>query len=154
MISVTPARASIREPSTRPSLPTSPMAVRCPPGIGRALYPMSSMVFTTRSISCCVAPCRITTSMSSVLELDPVPVVRYDERPCKRHPDQVRDVHGLHRRVQVRENQLSRFRETRHLAALLRGQMLDDRHRCRQRTLEYQEVAAAQIGRASCRERV
>ena len=32
----TPESASMRDASTRPSLPTSPTAVRCAPGIGRA----------------------------------------------------------------------------------------------------------------------
>ena len=36
MTSATPSSDSSREPSTRPSLPTSPTAVRCAPGIGRA----------------------------------------------------------------------------------------------------------------------
>src|SRR2546430_1925215 len=37
MTSWTPGRPSSREASTRPSLPTSPTAVRCTPGMGRAL---------------------------------------------------------------------------------------------------------------------
>jgi hypothetical protein len=32
----TPGSPAIRDPSTRPSLPTSPTAVRCAPGIGTA----------------------------------------------------------------------------------------------------------------------
>ena len=36
MTSATPGSASMRDASTRPSLPTSPTAVRCAPGIGLA----------------------------------------------------------------------------------------------------------------------
>src|SRR2546422_4259427 len=41
MTSWTPGSPSSREASTRPSLPTSPTAVRCEPGIGCARYPIS-----------------------------------------------------------------------------------------------------------------
>src|SRR5271170_1023328 len=85
---VTPGSASMRDPSTRPSLPSSPTAVRWAPGIGAAWYPISSIVRTTRSISAVVAPCRITTSMSySWLD---------ENRIAQPHADERRDAGLLH----------------------------------------------------------
>src|SRR5687767_14436769 len=140
MTSLTPGSASMREPSTRPSLPTRPMAVRCSPGMGRAAYPISSIALTTPSISTCVAPWRITTSMRSVLEIRPPAVVRDHEQAGIAGANERRYVHRFHGWIQVRQDEPPRLGQSRHLATLLGGEMLDDRHGGGQRAFQHQRI--------------
>src|SRR3990170_5950710 len=102
MISATPGNAERREWSTRPSFPTTPTAVRCATGIGRASYPSSPMTSTTRSTSAAEAPCCITTSMSDRQRRGRLfGVERARDRILDRstahvHADQRRDTRLLH----------------------------------------------------------
>src|SRR6185436_14060923 len=69
--------------------------------------------------------------------------MRDDERPTELSRDEGGDIDRLDRRIQVREREQTRLGETRDLAALFRRQVLDDRHRLRQRALEHEQVTAA-----------
>jgi hypothetical protein len=59
----TPSIPAMCEPSTCPSLPMSPTAVRCAPGIGTGSKPIARMAPHTSSTWRVVAPACITTSM-------------------------------------------------------------------------------------------
>src|SRR5688500_16614142 len=67
MTSSTPGSCDSRAPSRRPSLPTTPIEVRCRPGSGCARYPISSITATTPRISSSSAPRRITISIPTSL---------------------------------------------------------------------------------------
>jgi hypothetical protein len=62
--SSTPPSDSSRSAFTLPSLPTSPTAVRCFPGMGRASYPISVITSTTACTCSALASCLITISMA------------------------------------------------------------------------------------------
>ena len=65
MASPTPGSTSKVAGSSPPLLPVMPMATRCAPGMAWGVRPSARIRSTTASISACVAPCRITTSMGA-----------------------------------------------------------------------------------------
>src|SRR5512142_1270561 len=143
----TPGRPSRRLLSTLPSLPTTPTAVRCLPGMGRASYPMASMTSTTRRMSASVASWPITTSMAIPVlavrakpeckrrrrkrlgcvrpsDLPAAAVVGHeDEAVPARGADELRHLRALELWVDVRDEQPPRPRRAGELGQPLRGQV-------------------------------
>src|SRR5437762_3029280 len=70
-------------------------------------------------------------------------IMRDDRRTAVLRRHDRGDVNRFDRRVQMREHELLRLCEMRDLAALFRREMLDDRHRLRQRTLEHEQITTA-----------
>src|SRR2546425_6174692 len=150
MTSCTPGSPSSREASTRPSLPTSPTAVRCEPGIGCARYPISSITATTRWTSASVAPCRITISTLAPSDLEPIPVLRGRHGPLEPGPRLPRRVRSLYRRIEVGQDEPLGPGPAGQLTRPERREVAVDRHRLRERALREQQVApcgpARQLG--------
>src|SRR2546428_3259886 len=153
MTSWTPGSPSSREASTRPSLPTSPTAVRCEPGIGCARYPISSITATTRWTSASVAPCRITISTLAPSDLEPIPVLRGRHGPLEPGPRLARRVRSLYGRIEVGQDEPLGPGPAGQLTRAERREVAVDRHRLRERALREQQVApcgpARQIGAGS-----
>src|SRR5438034_743843 len=105
MTSWTPGSPSSREASTRPSLPTSPTAVRCEPGIGCARYPISWITATTRWTSASVAPCRITISTLASSDPEPIPVLGGRHGPLEPGPRLPRRVRSFYRWIEVGQDE-------------------------------------------------
>src|SRR5687767_6820375 len=135
MTSRTPGSASTRVPSIRPSFPTTPIAVRNEPGIGRPSYPSSSMVRTTRSTSNCDASCFITTSMPVLAEsnLDGPTVEGHRHRALKSLGDGARYVDLLDGRIEMRQGERPGSSDRRQRSALRGSQVMQYRHRLGQR---------------------
>src|SRR3989449_4752293 len=153
MTSWTPGSPSSREASTRPSLPTSPTAVRCEPGIGCARYPISSITATTRWTYASVARCRITISTLAPSDLEPIPVLRGRHGPLEPGPRLPRRVRSLYRRIEVGQDEPLGRGPAGQLTRPERREVAVDRHRLRERALREQQVApcgpARQLGARS-----
>src|SRR3989441_5868131 len=150
MTSWTPGSPSSREASTRPSLPTSPTAVRCEPGIGWARYPISSITATTRWTSASVAPCRITISTLPPSDPEPIPVLRGRHGSLEPGPRLPRRVRSFYRRIEVGQDELLGPGSAGQLARAERCEVALDGHRLGERALREQQVApcgpARQVG--------
>src|SRR3989442_6732678 len=150
MTSWTRGTPSSREASTRPSLPTSPTAVRCEPGIGWARYPISSITATTRWTSASVAPCRITINTLAPSDLEPIPVLRGRHGHLEPSPRLPRRVRSLYRRIEVVHDEPLGPGPAGQLTRPERREVAVDRHRLRERALRQQQVApcgpARQLG--------
>src|SRR6266699_1205239 len=141
MTSCTPGSPSSRDASTRPSLPTRPTAVRWAPGRGLASYPMSRITATTRSISCCVAPWRITISTSLSSDREPVAVFGDRDRAREPRARALRGVRTLYLRIEVSQDETGRARLPGKRAGALRGQVDVDRVGLGERAFREQEIA-------------
>src|SRR2546422_4365778 len=150
MTSWTPGSPSSREASTRPSLPTSPTAVRCEPGTGLPRYPTSPITATTRWPSAPVAPCRITLSTLPPSDPEPIPVLRGGHGPLEPGPRLPRRVRSLYRRIEVGQDKPLGPGPAGQLTRPERREVAVDRHRLRERALREQQVApcgpARQLG--------
>src|SRR6266576_3584098 len=141
MTSCTPGSPSSRDASTRPSLPTRPTAVRWAPGRGLASYPMSRITATTRSISCCVAPWRITISTSLSSDREPVAVFGDRDRAREPRARALRGVRSLYLRIEVGQDEAGRARLPGESAGALRGEVNVDRVGLGERAFREQEIA-------------
>src|SRR2546422_3778775 len=135
MTSWTPGSPSSREASTRPSLPTSPTAVRCEPGIGCAGYPIAWTPATTRWTSAPVAPCRIPISTLASSDPDPTPVLGGRHGPLEPGPRLPRRVRSFYRWIEVGQDEPLGPGPAGQLTRPERREVAVDRHRLRERAL-------------------
>src|SRR2546428_5931315 len=141
MTSWTPGSPSSREASTRPSLPTSPTAVRCEPGIGCARYPISWITATTRWTSASVAPCRITISTLASSDPEPIPVLGGRHGPLEPGPRLPRRVRSFYRWIEVGQDEPLGPGPAGQLTRPERREVAVDRHRLRERAPRHPQVA-------------